>query len=317
MRIFYHPTERLAELLDRHDLLGIVGYGDGQGACPWQGHAPYQAVALAPQGPPVCEVITGGVAEVGMRHGVRYAHDGEWLFAAVTVGAKGPIAAGAVDAYGRILRVAEEEGYGCLIRAWQYFPNIHAADEGLERYRQFNRGRHWALEGYLARGGIRPAASCIGTRSGDLSVHVLARRVPGAAIENPRQVSAYRYPGAYGPRAPDFVRAMRVGSEEGASLWISGTAAIVGHESRAPGDMEAQMAETFANLDALVACADLGGDRRVVATKIYVRGDGTLPPLPDPWNAAPALVVRGDICRSELVVEVEAVVTGGGPGRTE
>ncbi len=315
MRIFYHPAERLAEIEDRRDVLGVVGYGAAGPARPWCGRAPYVGLPLEPHGPRVCEVIAAGTTQSGARHGVRYAHDGEWLFAATEAPASGAIEAAAVEVYGRLLQVAKEEGYGCLIRAWQYFPDIHGAEEGLERYRQFNRGRHRALGDYLAQGGLRPAATCIGTRAGHLTVYILARRVPGVAIENPRQISAYRYPETYGPRPPDFVRAMKVVGEGCAWLWISGTAAIVGHESRAAGDMAAQMRETFANLDAVVASAGLGEDRRVSLAKIYVRGTDTLPALPGSWAGAPVVVLAGDICRAELLIEIEAVVTAGVQGR--
>ncbi len=309
MRIAYYPADRRGELEGRDDILGVVGYGI---TAPWQGRAPYVATALVPTGSPVYEVIAGGPAVSALRDGVRYAHDDEWLFAAVRLGAGERMASVAAEAYGRILQVVEDEGYGYLIRAWQYFPDIHAPDEGLERYRQFNRGRHQALEGYLARGGLRPAATCIGTRGGELTLHVLARRTPGIAIENPRQVCAYRYPDAYGPRPPDFVRAMKVASGGREWLWISGTAAIVGHESQAPGDLEAQARETFINLDAVVAGAGLGADRKVLAAKVYVRGEGGVsPPWPQSWRTAPTLTLHGDICRAELALEIEAVVVGG------
>ena len=309
MRISYYAADRRQELEGRGDILGVVGYGT---PATWQGRAPYVATALVPMGSPMYEVIAGGPAISATREGVRYAHDGEWLFAAVALGAREPMASVAAEAYGRILRVAEGEGYGYLIRAWQYFPDIHGLDQGLERYRQFNRGRHQALEGYLARGGPRPAATCIGVPRGDLTLHALAHRAPGLAIENPRQVSAYRYPDIYGPRPPDFVRAMKVASAGREWLWISGTAAIVGHESQAPGDLEAQARETFANLDALVACAGLGVDRQVLAVKAYVRvPDDARLSWPQPWGTAPALILRGDICRSELGLEIEAVVVDG------
>ena len=312
MRISYYPLDRREELEGRGDILGVVGYGI---EAAWRGRAPYIATALAPMGPPMYEVIAGAPAISVIREGVHYAHDGEWLFASVALAARDAMASVAAEAYGRILRVAEGEGYGYLIRAWQYFPDIHATDEGLERYRQFNRGRHRALEAYLARGGLRPAATCIGAPRGDLTLHVLARRVPGIAIENPRQVSAYRYPDIYGPRPPDFVRAMKVASAGREWLWISGTAAIVGHESQAPGDREAQARETFANLDALVACAGLGADRQVLAVKAYMRDpDDARLSWPRPWRTAPALTLRGDICRSELALEIEAVVAGGARG---
>src|SRR3546814_12468443 len=57
---------------------------------------------------------------------------------------------------------------------------------------------------------LLPAATAIG-RCDDarvVQVYWLAARTPGMPVENPRQVSAYRYPRQYGPQQPSFARAM-------------------------------------------------------------------------------------------------------------
>ncbi len=92
-----------------------------------------------------------------------------------------------------------------------------------------------------------PAATCIGRRDGDPMVQVywLAGRAPGLPLENPRQVSAYRYPREYGPTPPSFSRAMLASDR---LVMISGTASIVGHASRHRGNVRAQLDETFTNL---------------------------------------------------------------------
>ncbi len=304
MQIRYHPSARLDELKERPDLLAVISYGE---KVAWRGACPRLFIPLAAHPPGLCEIMVGGPASYGEVGLVRYAHDGEWLFAALTTAEQGVFQDIVADSYDRILETMDRLGYPCLIRAWQHFPDIHRIEGGLERYRQFNRGRHRALGPYLAAGGVRPAATCVGSTGPGLTIYVLARRRPGIPIENPRQIAAYRYPAIYGPQPPDFVRAMKVEDADGWSLWISGTAAIVGHESRAPGDLAAQMRETFTNLDAVVTQAGFGPQAKVVATKVYLRA-GTAAMLPGMWQDAPVLYLRGDICRAELAVEIEALV---------
>jgi len=305
MRIEYHSIDKLSEFAERPDVLGVITYGT---VPRWTGKAPVAALSLRPEGPALCEVIQGAQAMYGQDRGVCYGHDGQWLFATITVREPGGLRAAAMDAYRDILAVIGSLGYPCLIRAWQYFPDIHVCEEGLERYRQFNKGRHQAFEPYFAQGGLRPAATCIGGAGPGLSIYVLAQKSPGVAIENPRQMAAYRYPVVYGPQAPDFVRAMKVEAHEGALLWISGTAAIVGHESQGIGDFDRQVQETFANLDAVLARADLGPHPEIMATKIYVRKPQSLKEVPAPWRQSATVILEGDICRAELDIEVEAVV---------
>src|SRR6185312_12015184 len=64
------------------------------------------------------------------------------------------------------------------------------------------------------------AATAIGHHGpeGLLQVYALCAAQPGQALENPRQVSAWKYPRRYGPTAPSFARAMRL---PGGALAIS------------------------------------------------------------------------------------------------
>lgn len=317
MHIRYYPSARLAELEERSDLLAVIAYGEKPA---WHGACPCLHVPLAAHPPGRCEIMIGNAATYGEAGRVRYAYDGEWLFAAITTTEQGSLQNTVADCYKRLLETIDRLGYPCLIRAWQHFPDIHETEDGLERYRQFNRGRHQALRSYLAKGGVRPAATCVGSAGCGLTIYGLARSRPGIPIENPRQIAAYRYPMTYGPQPPDFVRAMKVEDSEGWSLWISGTAAIVGHESRAPGDLATQTRETFANLDAVIAEAGLGPQAQILAGKVYLRaGSGNAPVLPAMWRDAPILYLQGDICRTELAVEIEALVGAPrfrqGPGR--
>ena len=199
---------------------------------------------------------------------------------------------------------------------WSYLPDIHRRVGGLERYRGFCVGRDRAFReaGFVPE--RFPAATAIGARAGGLLVYCLAGRTPGQPVENPRQVSAYRYPPRYGPRPPSFARALRL---PGAGpLLVSGTAAVVGHRSCHPGDLAAQLHETLTNLDALACAAGMDGRWRRGETapllKVFLRdpaGLETVAMALERWShdRARVLFLHGEICREELVIEIEGVLS--------
>lgn len=237
----------------------------------------------------------------------RRAHDGVALAASddVLIGA---LACDDEDAHraaacvhDRLISVARAEGYPHLLRVWNHVRDINRIEDGLERYRAFCAGRHeaFAKHGYAMRGDL-PAASAVGMRGGGVMSYFIASRAPVVAVENPRQVSAYDYPRRYGPRSPSFSRATR-----GAGLvFVSGTASVVGHETRHVGDVAAQLEETLVNLDAIIGAA---GASEVLTAKVYVRNaaDRELIAARLPWMAT--MFLHADLCREDLLVEIEAI----------
>lgn len=224
-------------------------------------------------------------------------------------------------AYRRLLRHVQELGYPYLWRVWNYFPGINEDEDGLERYRQFCVGRYQALAGTLQGfPGSLPAGTAVGTQSGPLQLYVLAGTHPATHLGNPRQVHAYEYPEHYGPCSPSFARATLLQSDLHTQLFISGTASVVGHESRHMGHPETQTMETVDNLRALVAHADeLSGTMRSHQSshgryKVYVRQPDHLEAIQQalsiPLFASSQIIyLQGDLCRRELLVEIEGVVT--------
>lgn len=150
------------------------------------------------------------------------------------------------QAYVRIFRLLDALGMPHLWRAWNYVPDIHGEQAGMERYRLFNMGRGDAFEG-CARSVTEqvPAACALGVATGPLSIAFLAGKTPVTPVENPRQISAYRYPAQYGPRSPTFSRAALAQLGEQELLMVSGTASIVGHASLHLGDVAAQTRESL------------------------------------------------------------------------
>lgn len=221
-------------------------------------------------------------------------------------------------AYKNLNRLMAEEGYPYLIRVWHYLSDINSGRGNDERYRRFCVGRYRALamnedfERYL------PAASAIGsTKGAGLCMFAIASRLPGMPVENPHQVSAYRYPSAYGPRSPSFVRGMLVPWADGAQLFVSGTASILGHATRHPGDVLAQARQAITNVEAvrLSAAQDyLGGmdpsSLKLESCYLYIRNDADAPMVSrlvgDSTEFTEACLFSGEICRRDLLVEVEA-----------
>jgi enamine deaminase RidA (YjgF/YER057c/UK114 family) len=208
-----------------------------------------------------------------------------------------------------------------LVRVWNYLPDINLETHGLERYRQFNTARHEASRAWgRAVAGSVPAASALGAEPGSpLTLYFLASQRTPAFIENPRQVSAYRYPAQYGPRSPAFSRATVLGEGDEATLFISGTASIVGHRTLHAGDPVGQTRETLANIEALLE--EAGRRARMalrletLAYKVYVRDPKDLPVIRAEVASAlgakaSVLYLKADICRRDLAVEIEAA--GGG-----
>jgi chorismate lyase/3-hydroxybenzoate synthase len=220
-------------------------------------------------------------------------------------------------AYLRIAAFLAARGYPELWRVWHYLGGINEGEGDGERYRRFCVGRYRAVADNADFEARLPAATAIGTHGGGLQLIVLAGKRPGLQVENPRQVSAFRYPRPYGLRSPSFSRATLLPWADGARLLVSGTASIVGHATAFAGDPAAQLRQTAANLQALLAHAvhtRLPG-REVREFKadsyiVYIRRPEDLPrvqvELDELFGDAPRRIVVGDICRGELLIEVEA-----------
>lgn len=248
----------------------------------------------------------GEVAQ-GTTQGVRWRRDDHFAFLAIDL-PDGDIERAATEAYARLLDAAAALGHPHLLRLWNFFPAINQGEGDAERYRLFVRGRALALDGVSASG--FPAATAIGTRGGGLVVYGLAAREAGVPLENPRQVPAWRYPRRYGPVAPGFARAVLAAD---GTLLISGTAAVLGHASAHVGDVLAQFDEAMANVAELCRAAEARhGAGRLRQLKIYLRHAADASRLAARLDATvPTLMVHGDICREELLVEVEGVWTPG------
>ncbi|MEO6280433.1 hypothetical protein [Roseateles sp.] len=277
---------------------------------------------LGPTQPWVDAWLTrGGALRSGRSGSVQWRTDGHWAFGQLNLPeAQGSLEQAAYRAYRDVFAALEDCGCPQLLRLWNYLPRINADGGGLERYRQFNIGRQQAfMDAQRDPFDGAPAACALGTAGatpGGLSVRFLAGRLAPKPVENPRQVSAYRYSRAYGPRAPTFSRAALADAGGGQlALLVSGTASIVGEHSVHHGDVVAQTQETLRNLQAVIDSAHRGCSARYrladLHPTVYVRHAAdavvvgqVLAQAEPSWRDAPC--VQADICRADLLVEIEA-----------
>ena len=228
----------------------------------------------------------------------------------------------AYRAYKEIFSFLDRNGFPVLVRCWNYFPKINLETNGIERYKIFCAGRSDAFaEKYKTMHRHFPAGSAVGSESGPLTINFIATRNHSVKhIENPRQVSAYLYPREYGKRSPSFARATCIDWGENKYLYVSGTASIVGHKSCHKGDPLQQIHEIHRNLDSLLDHCGFFPDgdavnldsKGVLTTKTYIRDAELLPLVRETMEdrlggGESSLYLAGDICRKELLLEVEGV----------
>jgi chorismate lyase/3-hydroxybenzoate synthase len=269
----------------------------------------------------------GGRALLRVREGGEFLWL-EWTIRGASELADADFSAAVARAYAALGELLRQRARHPL-RIWNYLAQIRrSGSAGFTRYELFNAGRR---AGYASWFGERlerglPASSAVGCPGEDWVVHVLAAGEAGVPVENPRQRPAYRYSPRYGPVAPCFARATLV-PRPGAEPWavLSGTASIVGEDSRHAGDLRAQLGETLDNLASVVsACAvraRLPAPREPLALCRELRAY-----VPQPQHAVavqealrralPQLerleLVQAELCRPELLVELEGVLALGG-----
>lgn len=224
------------------------------------------------------------------------------------------------ELYGKIRHTMAASMGPHPIRIWNFIPGIHAPmGRGLDRYHTFNQGRFEAFRNWFGDPSkfamSLPTATGVGHLVHELSIHALGAAQPGRPIENPRQRPAFRYSKRFGPSPPCFARATLAMLPDGLKLLIGGTASVCGEDSMHPASLESQLDELFCNLQSLLECGqrdpaaslDAICEARVYHRHSNHRGDlesAIARRLP---QARRIEMVRADICRPELLLEVEAL----------
>ncbi len=269
------------------------------------------------------EEIFSGAVRIGSENGLDlYRSGGLLLGHAHDPFVDRELASRTLSVYARVLKACEGRH---LFRIWNYVPRINALTDGFENYRAFCMGRSLAFEQKFGGGfqSILPAASAVGSHGEHLDVIFVAGESVPRHFENPAQIPAYLYPIQHGPRAPSFARATVARDGSRTLTFISGTAAIRGHETVAPGSLAEQLDCTLDNLRLISSAAGLGENLAADGTmqrffKIYLRHATDFAAAKARLERAllqprdTVIYLQTDICREALNVEIEVTLVGEG-----
>lgn len=319
----FAPLDDARALLGDQHVLALIEFGD---AGDESTSDPRRIAVGLPQlgSSPLAEVWTSETPVESGRHGrIFYSNNDQILLGHLSVDEREftDVEGATREAYKEFLPFAREMGFPHYLRIWNYIPDINGNENGVERYKHFCVGRHASLEevGFVEH--KLPAASGVGSSAQQILIYFLAAGAPGIQVENPRQVSAFHYPPQYGRKSPAFSRATLKNWGASKHLYISGTASIVGHESRHNHDVLSQLAESLRNMSALVESArcehgvSVGTLAELSQVKVYIRDRQDFAAIEQHvreqlGEQAPVIYLNGDLCRTNLLVELEGFYAG-------
>lgn len=216
-----------------------------------------------------------------------------------------------------------------LFRVWNYVPYINEEVFDLENYKSFCKGRSLAFEEFYGNNFTvkLPAASAVGINDNKLVVYFIAGKTEATHIENPEQVSAFYYPPQYGPRSPSFARGTLINQNGKRIGYLSGTASIKSHTSVTLRNISEQFHTTLDNislvfermglLERMSFYGNMPDPAKYDRTfKVYIRHQEDAEYIQKLFSQSifaseddHILYLRSDICRSELDLEIEAIIS--------
>jgi len=239
------------------------------------------------------------------------------------------------DAFETLEHIFNKEGFAFtdIIRQWNYIQGIIAENDGDQNYQIFNdvRTKFYDKNGLISH---YPAATGIGIKEGGiiLEVHALkpTTEVQLAEIHNPLQVDAFAYSdkvlegkpivGFKKKTSPKFSRAKWLANENYAHILISGTASIHGEETIGLNDVEKQTYLTIKNIYQLIEKDHLSklntnckkAPQIFTNVRVYIKNASDfdiVKKVCGEYFTTPNIVyVEADICRENLLVEIEGCV---------
>lgn len=222
-------------------------------------------------------------------------------------------------AYSLIFEHINRWGYPVLLRTWNFFSDITSTHTALNNYQLFCSGRARAYANNADTPATYPAATVIGTSQPGLYVYFIASKSEGIGIENSQQVSAFHYPPTYSQDPPLFSRALLHRNRRQEILFISGTASITGHSTQFADDVNRQVEVCLDNIENLLSTAIAEHQFANVAVKdcaylkVYLKHADDLNTVSTHLRLhlgpnMPTYFLQGDMCRPDLLVEIEAIV---------
>ncbi|MCF8378041.1 MAG: hypothetical protein K9H49_00600 [Bacteroidales bacterium] len=232
--------------------------------------------------------------------------------------------------------ILQNEGlsFNNIVRQWNYIENIlneiKQNNSIKQHYQIFNdiRSKYYGkvdfINGY-------PAATGIGTLAGGVTVSFYAHHenddIQEFQIDNPLQQPAFKYPSEVlvgessvefcEKTTPKFVRAKHIRSGDTEMTFVSGTASIRHEKTVALNDMQEQTKVTIENIQRLISQENLEQSgipgakiEKISYYRAYVKNAANLNEIIQKCEellpGIPYLFLISDICRSDLLIEIEA-----------
>ena len=214
-----------------------------------------------------------------------------------------------------------------IVRQWNYVGNITHHRDGRQNYQEFNDAR----TAYYKKGSWTngyPAATGIGASFEGIVVGCIAYKSSGSIhpINNPLQIAAHEYSKKVLvdnntnaiKSTPKFERAKLIEIGEKACCFVSGTAAIRGEQSMDANSASSQTIQTIQNIEYLVSKENLqkyrckSYDLHYVNLRVYIKNDKDYDEIRQivekRYPGIPTVYTIADICRPELLVEIEGIL---------
>jgi len=221
-----------------------------------------------------------------------------------------------------------------IVRQWNTVEKIISFctvdNKQRQNYQLFNEARNASYSKNRTAPGF-PAATGIGSEFGGVNINCLlipeSDNVTIASIGSPVQTDSYKYGQTVLKGHPDrnqklnqvpqFERAKLITNNQTSRLFISGTASIIGQETVGIGDVEKQTSVTIDNIEMLTSKENLKSHfpalksipNKYAYIRAYVRYAEDIPKVKAICKAhfgnIPAIYVKADICRDDLLVEIE------------
>lgn len=215
---------------------------------------------------------------------------------------------------GEVMR-REEFPVESIIRQWNYLEQITKFDGSDQHYQIFNNARSDFYSQTEWNNGY-PAATGIGANLGGVLVDIDAvqftsSRCFATPIDNKLQVAAHAYSeqvlemAGQKKTTPKFERAKSMTFDNRRLVYISGTAAIRGEETLIGVGLERQLHITMENIAQLTGKAKLKMLRVYLKEKSFYEEAREL--LEDYKLNIPISYMWADVCRDELLVEIEGI----------
>lgn len=214
-----------------------------------------------------------------------------------------------------------------IVRQWNYIEDILGSDGDNQRYQEFNNVRSGVYGETFTEKGY-PAATGIGMNQGGIILEFIAAKsveLKTKPIDNPNQISAHTYSKdvlvgeeCVVKTTPKFERARYIELFGKKLIFISGTASIVGERTVGVGDAAEQTEITINNIQQLYSqeiLDELSGSAlnpKYGHARVYLKNRKDFAVIRKTFKShfgkLPVVYIIADICRKDLLVEIEGKV---------